>query len=174
MGTSSIRKGPYLESSTSGERIQEVVNSINANCPSDTNCLLLPFHSLGGCKIPDILFDRARSPQHRWTACGRLDPVTAIEAGLDQQLADLLSDETRLIRTIQNLDPLVKKNISKTGSWTYSLDNQLQTKLSQSLRDQVRAESNLEALKWIGGWKFSLVRLPRFFMNDWVDDSRAD
>ena len=125
------------------------MDSITADCPSDTDCLLLLLHPLEDSEIPDLLFERTRSPQWRWTDEGGQDQVTAVEVGLDQRLVNLLSDESRLIQTIQKLDPLIKLNTSTNGAWTCSLDNQLQIKLSQSLAGHVREEWSLKVLKWI-------------------------
>jgi hypothetical protein len=107
------------------------------------------FHSLDSCEIPYTIFERVRSSQYRWTNDGDQIKITALEAGLDQRLVDLLSDETRLTQTIHKLEPLVKLNTSSKGSWTCSIDNQLKIKLSQSLSEWTREEWAIKFLKWI-------------------------
>lgn len=107
------------------------------------------FHFLGNYEIPYKLFERVRSPQYRWTNDGDQIQITALEAGLDQQLVSLLLDETRLTRAIVKLEPLVKRNISTEGSWTCSIHRQLKLKLSQSLSEWTRDEWAIKFLKWI-------------------------
>jgi hypothetical protein len=45
--------------------VQELMDFIILDYSSNTDYLLLLFHSLDNYEIPDILFERARSPQHR-------------------------------------------------------------------------------------------------------------
>ncbi len=73
------------------ESFEEIVVS---ESPSDTDYLLLLFHAFGGSKIPDIILHRASSLQERWTDHGDRVKVTALNSGLDQQLVDLVLDET--------------------------------------------------------------------------------
>ncbi len=117
--------------------------------PSDSNYLLLMFHFLRNCEIPYKLFERVRSSQYRWTNDGDQTRITALEAGLDQQLVDLLSDETRLTQAIDKLEPLVKRNMSTEGSWTCSIHSQLKLRLSQSLSEWTKDEWAIKFLKWI-------------------------
>jgi len=117
--------------------------------PSDSNYLLLMFHFLSNYEIPYKLFELVRSSHYRWTNDGDQTEITASEAGLDQRLVDLLSDETRLTRAIDKLEPLVKRNMSAEGSWTCSIHSQLKSKLSQSLSECTRDEWAIKFLKWI-------------------------
>lgn len=61
----------------------------------DTNYLLILLHVMGGSQIRRLLLDRALLPQRRWNASGIQIRVTALEAGLDQHLLDILSDTDR-------------------------------------------------------------------------------
>ena len=46
--------------------------------------------------------------------------ITALEDGLDRQLVDILTDETRLTQAIHKLEPLIKLSTSIKGSWICS------------------------------------------------------
>ncbi|KAH8587626.1 hypothetical protein B0O99DRAFT_677972 [Bisporella sp. PMI_857] len=134
---------------TSAVQTNRVFDCIQTDHPSDSDYLLLLFHPLGGCEIPYALIERAQSRQYRWSKDGHQTQMTALEAGLDQQFVDLLSDETRLTQTIHKLDPLLKLNTSTKGSWTCSIQSELKIKLSQSLNEWTREEWAIKLLKWI-------------------------
>ena len=85
--------------------------------------LLVLLQPLADCDIPDVLFERVRFPQHRWTDCGDQIEITALEAGLDKRLVNLVSEESQLLHIIQKLDPFVRLNRSTDGLWTCSLDS---------------------------------------------------
>ncbi len=126
--------------------VEKIVYSLSTDCPSDKDYLLLLFYALGGSHIPYILFERAQSAQGRWTKCGDKGHVTALEAGLDQQLVDLLSDDAQLTQALQQLDPVIKTDHEMS---MYSFEDGLQHKLSQFLSSHVQEEWSLKALKLI-------------------------
>jgi hypothetical protein len=130
----------------------DILDVLDSNQPdrlSDTDYLALLFYPLGDSEIPHVLFERARSPQPRWTECGLQGQVTALEAGLDQRLVNLLSDETRLIQTIRKLDPLSKLSTSTNGPWSCSVANSSKTNLCRSVTEHARGEWSLKILNWI-------------------------
>lgn len=111
----------------------------------DTGYLLLLLHALGGSRIPDLMLVRVQLPQPRWNDSGTVCNVTALEAGLDQQLLDILSDTDRFNQTIE---PFVESNTTN-GSWTFSLKTHFQLRISQFLSDQEKEKWTIKALKWI-------------------------
>jgi len=111
----------------------------------DTGYMLLLLHALGGSRIPELIFERAQLPQPRWNDSGAFCNITAIEAGLDQQLLNILSDTDQLI---QSVEPFVESDITN-DSRAYTLKSYLQTKISQTLNDQEHKRWNIKALKWI-------------------------
>jgi hypothetical protein len=135
--------------STKGADILDVLDSNQTDYLSDTDYLVLLFHSLGNSTIPYVLFERTKSLQFRWTECGGQAPVEALTAGLDQRLVSLLSDETRLIQTIQELDPTSNLSTSMTSAWSCQVKYSLTIKLCQSLSKQARREWSLKLLSWI-------------------------
>ena len=120
----------------------EVENAFPGSCLGDPAYLLFLFHALGG-GVPNFLFTRARSPQPRWTEHGNKQPVNAAEAGLDQQLFDILSNQNRLEQALDRF----QKTSANNEIWTVSLE--LQMKLSQTLTNQAKEKWAIKALKWI-------------------------
>jgi hypothetical protein len=108
----------------------------------DTAYFLLLVNALGGSVIPELTLLRARLPQQRWNDSGMDQQVRALEAGLDQQLLDIVSDTNRLN---QILGLLVKLN-PPDGCHTFSLESQLQGKISHFLSDEERAQWSMKAL----------------------------
>lgn len=115
------------------------------DCTKDTTYLSLLLHAMGGSQIPGLLLDRALWPQRRWNASGIEHKVTAVDAGLDPHLLDILSDTDR---RMQAVEPVVKSNTTN-GSWTLSLEGHFQSRISQLLGDQEKEKWSIEALKWI-------------------------
>ena len=113
----------------------------------DTDYLLLLFRALGGSEIPNLLFERGKSPQPRWSDGGFEVHVTPREGGLDQQLVDILSDSSRLNQAMQELDLAVKITTSTNRLKTYSLGSQIQ--VTQGLPDLEREEWTIRAFKWV-------------------------
>jgi hypothetical protein len=56
-----------------------------------------------GGRVPKIMLDRATSSQQRWGECGEAREITQHDAGLHQDLLDLLLDRTKLYQTIERL-----------------------------------------------------------------------
>ena len=100
---------------------------------------------MGGSNIPGLLLDRVLLPQRRWNSSGVGIEVTALEAGLDQRLLDVLSDTER---RKQAIDPFVKSDTTK-GTWALSLESHFQSRISQLLDDQEKEKWSIEAFKWI-------------------------
>ncbi len=111
----------------------------------DTTYLPLLLHAMGGSQIPGLLLDRTLLPQRRWNASGMEIRVTALEAGLDQHLLDILSDTDR---RMQGIEPFVKSNTTNC-SWALSLESHFQSRISQLLSVQENEKWSIEALKWI-------------------------
>jgi hypothetical protein len=153
------------ENSSSSTRQMDMLDILDSNqpdCLSDTDYLALLFYPLGDSEIPHVLFERARSPQPRWTEYGLQGQVTALEAGLDQRLVNLLSDETRLIQTIRKLDPLSKLSTSTNGPWSCSVANSSKTNLGRSVTEHARGEWSLKIWNWICKiWNWICFVLPR-------------
>lgn len=93
-----------------------------------------------------MLFERAQSTQARWTESGDKGHVTALEAGFDRQLVDLLSNDPKLIQTFQKIDSKIKTD---HNSSKYSLEDGFQRKLNQSLSNQAQEVWTQKALKLI-------------------------
>jgi hypothetical protein len=64
--------------------------------------ILSLFYAMGG-RIPKFMIDRANSSQQRWTEHGDVLEVKLQDAGLHQELMDLLSDRTEFTRNIERL-----------------------------------------------------------------------
>ena len=111
----------------------------------DTRYLHFLLHAMGGSQVPGLLLDRVLLPQRRWNSSGVEIEVTALEAGLDQYLLDILSDTDR---RMQAIDPFVKSNATN-GSLALSLESHFQSRISQLLDDQEKEKWSIEALKWI-------------------------
>jgi hypothetical protein len=155
--TSPVRKSALVvadhtenpDAVTRRTKLLDVRDSNRADFISDVDYMILLFQSLGVSKIPRILFERARSPQFRWTESGCQVQLTALQAGLDQQLIDLLLDDARLARTIHELNRLSKLSTPMTGPWYCSVDSSLSMELCQSLSEQIRGEWRVKLLNWI-------------------------
>jgi hypothetical protein len=78
------------------------------------------FYAMGDY-IPKVLLDRAISPQPRWSEHGEFCEVTPHDAGLHQDLVDLLSDDAKLKQRIEELISLsIICEVSRDGLQTYA------------------------------------------------------
>ena len=114
------------------------------NCLDDPTYMHLLVHVLGG-SVPESLFLQARSHQLRWSEDGTKQNITALDAGLDQQLIDILSNENRLHRVFDSFIQSPGEN----GSKIRSLDSQLKNKLPQFLNNEEKGKWSIEALRWV-------------------------
>jgi hypothetical protein len=92
------------------------------------------------------LFVQAKSPQLRWSEHGVLRELAALDAGLDQQLNDILSDESRINRALNSL----VKSAGMNGPSTYSLDSQSEDRLSQILENEGNDKWPIKTLGLVG------------------------
>jgi hypothetical protein len=74
-----------------------------------------------GGHVPKIMLGRATCPQQRWSEYGEAREITQHDAGLHQDLLDLLSDRTKLNRTIERLSSLsiISEEASTDGTICY-------------------------------------------------------
>ena len=123
----------------------EIDKAFPGSCYRDPAYLLFLFMHLVDRSPTCYLFTRAKSPQRRWTDHGSEREITASMAGLDQQLIDILSNQTRLDYALESFD----KSEGTNETCIISLNGQLQIRLSQSLSDQAKEEWSIKAIKWI-------------------------
>jgi hypothetical protein len=134
-----------ITAASSGAIQDEVEGAPRDNFLDDSAYLALLVHPLGG-SIPESLFVQAKSPQLRWSEHGVLREMTALDTGLDQQLNDILSDESRINRALTSL----VKSAGMNGPSTYSLDSQSEDRLSQILENEGNDKWPIKTLGLVG------------------------
>ncbi len=79
------------------------------------------FYAMGN-HIPKLIFDRAITPQARWSEHGEFEEITPQDAGLHRDLVCLLSNEARFEWHIEELvsQSIIYKERSITGLQTYT------------------------------------------------------
>ena len=96
---------------------EELETMLRSDRIEDTGYLLLLLHALGGSRISELMLVRVQVPRPRWNDFGTERSITALEAGLDQQLLEIVSDTDRFNQTIE---PFIEFNTTN-GSRAFSL-----------------------------------------------------
>ncbi|KAH8674440.1 hypothetical protein BGZ60DRAFT_404034 [Tricladium varicosporioides] len=114
-----------VQETASTVTVRSVVSPIS---PSASPSASIPplFYAMGS-HIPEIVLDRALSPQARWNESGEFDEITIQDAGLHEDLVDLLSDRTKFKRNVEGLvsQSMIHKEISRGGFQTYTCQCEL-------------------------------------------------
>ena len=85
--------------------------------------LPLLLFSMGHCEIGEVILCRGLTPQKRWNVHGDVELITLHDAGFDEHVACLFTDEIRLAQAIEYCIQygLIVPSILADGSKAYSL-----------------------------------------------------
>ena len=114
----------------------------------DATHLLMLFCFLDPSKIPEMLLDRASSPQKRWSYSGEMFEEDPTEAGVCKELVALLRDEIRLDSAIDKLlsFSLIQIGLNINGLRNFSIHPLVQLCAAQHLSSQIQDQWRSQAI----------------------------
>ena len=128
----------------------EKKNSSTLTCTaslSDESCLLRLLSAFGRNAKPDILFEKGRNPQARWSENGRQSTLTLLSAGIDSRLAKLISRLDRTQRALQKLNSIIEFIPEPEGHQSYLLKEEARCQTFSE--ESERTEWAIEALRFV-------------------------
>lgn len=110
--------------------------------------LLVILSFLNSSQITTSVLHRGGTPRKRWSESGEMKEVTAFQAGLVDEVIALLSNDVELDLALRNLLAIsaIKMEPLTTGQPVFTLDDQIQTRVSERLSSELKTFWRHQAL----------------------------